>query len=436
MRGETPDCMRGMNRLPWVMPNSYSWKDERGDDTYHLPGPDHLGWWAAAAVLVSLLLHVLVFFALDRMKIALRFQEARELTTGPVDVRQVRIAPQDPPPSQTPENLVNPPVDPASLLEEIDLLEMLPKDVDIDIAPQVPDPEYALKMENPALEGDPEALAMEISSGIDVDSELSQLGKEVTELPPAAVGQLTIDPGAASADDPDLAKFTDDLLRKGADGEARDGALDGLASLDDLIGLPPNTLVNKTTMLPSDLLFEFNSAELRESAKLGLMKLGLLMDRNPSLYCWIEGHTDLIGGDSSNLELSKRRAAAVKRYLVESLRMDGKQIIPRGFGRTRPIIPEGDADAQAPNRRVEIRMRRTPPPRDEPSAAPPPQAKPVVTEPPPPRPVIVEEPDPEPPVLVQPRRALPVEEYEVVPPPVARPVEEPPVPPRARPVEE
>jgi len=418
------------------MPNSYSWKDERGDDTYHLPGPDHLGWWAVAAVIASLLLHVLVFFALDRMKIALRFQQARELSTAPVDIRQVHITPEEPAPRATPEDLVTPPMDPASLLEEIDLLEMLPTDIDIDILPEILEPEYALRMENPALMGDPDALAMEVSSGIDVEAELLQMGKEITELPPAAVGQLTIDPGAAAADDPDLSKFTDDLLRRGAEGKAREGTLDGLASLDDLIGLPPNTLVNKTTMLPSDLLFEFNSAELRESAKLGLMKLGLLIDRNPDLYCWIEGHTDLIGGDSYNLELSKRRAAAVKTYLVESLRMDGKQIITRGFGRTRPIIATGDADAQAPNRRVEIRMRRTPPTDSEPRATPPPPP-PRPEPPPPPRPVIIEEPPPEPPpVLVQPQRALPVDEYELVPPPVAQPVEEPPTPPRARPVEE
>lgn len=415
------------------MSNRYSWKEERGDDTYHLPGPDHLGWWAAAAIFASLLLHVVVFFALDRMKIALRYQQAREISTGPVDVRQVHIAPEDPTPRETPENLVVPPVDPASLLEEIDLLDMLPTEVDIDISPNITEPEYALRMQNPALIGEPDAIAMEISSGIDLDSELLQMGQENNELPPAAVGQLTIDPGAAMADDPDLAKFTDDLLRKGADGKARDGALDGLASLDELLGLPPNTLVNKTTMLPSDLLFEFNSAELRESAKLGLMKLGLLMDRNPDLYCWIEGHTDLIGGDSYNLELSKRRASSVKAYLVQSLRMDEGKIIPRGFGRSRPIIPEGDADAQSPNRRVEIRMRRTTPPNDEPRAtqapSPPPQ-----TPPPPPRPTIIEEP---PPVLVQPRRALPVDEFEVIPPPVAQPVEEPEIDaPRARPIEE
>ena len=425
------------------MPNHYSWKAERGDDTYHLPGPDHLGGWAAAAVIASLLLHVVVFFALDRMKIALRYQQAREISTAPVDVRQVHIAREEPEDRATPEDLVVPPVDPASLLEEIDLLDMLPMDVDIDIAPDISEPEYALRMENPALMGDPEAIAMDVSSGIDVDSELLQMGQEVTELPPAAVGQLTIDPGAAAADDPELAKFTDDLLRQGADGKAREGALDGLASLDELLGLPPNTLVNKTTMLPSDLLFEFNSAELRENAKLGLMKLGLLIDRNPNLYCWIEGHTDLIGGDSYNLELSRRRAESVKAYLVESLRMDEGMIHTRGYGRTRPIVAGGDADEQAPNRRVEIRMRQTPP-SDE--------ALPEPT-PPPPTAIIVEEPaeeaPPAPAVLVTPQRALPVDEFELLPPPVARPVEEPeedepppraraveePAPPRARPVE-
>lgn len=420
------------------MSSNYSWKDERGDDTYHLPGPDHLGWWAAVAICASLLLHVLVFFALERMKIGLRFHQVREITTAPVNIRQVHVAPEEPAQRETPENLVVPPVDPASLLEEIDLLDMLPKNMDIDMSPDIQQPEYALKMENPALMGDPDAMAMEISSGIDVDAELLQIGQEITDLPAAAVGQLTIDPGAAIADDPDFAKFTDDLLRKGADGKARDGTLDGLTSLDDLLGLPPNTLVNKTTMLPSDLLFEFNSAELRESAKLGLMKLGLLIDRNPELYCWIEGHTDRIGSDSYNLELSKRRAAAVKAYLVDSLRMDEGKIITRGYGRSRPIIMEGDADAQAPNRRVEIRMRRTTPLDEEPSALRQPAS--------PPRPEIVKEPavSEPPPVFVQPRRALPVEEFDVLPPaiaepvddpPRARPIEVPPSPPRARPVE-
>jgi hypothetical protein len=215
-------------------------------------------------------------------------------------------------------------------------------------------------------------------------------------------------------------------------------------------------LLASKTMLPSDLLFEFNSTELRESAKVGLMKLALLMDRNPQLYCWVEGHTDLVGGDEFNLNLSIRRAEAVKNHLVESMRMDASKIITRGFGRFEPLVIAGDVNAQAVNRRVEIRMRKTPPadgqlkitPQkaaivEEPPAPPPaepapPAARPVVEEPPPPAPRAV---------LVKPQRALPLEEEPAPPPPPrAAPVENPdtlralpvevPESPRALPVDE
>jgi hypothetical protein len=217
-----------------------------------------------------------------------------------------------------------------------------------------------------------------------------------------------------------------------------DGALDGIASLDDLLDLPPNILLGKKTLLPSDLLFEFNSSELRESAKVGLMKLALLIDRNPSLFCWIEGHTDLVGGDEFNLDLSIRRAEAVKEYLVESMRMDATKIITRGFGRYEPLIIEGNPDEQAANRRVEIRMRKNPPTEDQMKIAP--KRATVVEEPPPaPAPEITppaarpvpEEVAPEVPkaIKVKPRRALPVDEYEII-------EDEPTAPlPRAMPVE-
>jgi len=413
------DCQHVHLAYHLFVSDGYSWRDVRGEETYRLPGPEHIGWWAAAAMLVSVLLHVLVFFALDHMKIALRFKEARELSTQSVDVRQVEIRPMEEEQSLTPENLVVPPTDAASLLEEVDLLDMLPKDQEIDIKPDILEAEYALKMQNPAISGDPEAIALEAATGLEVDAELPDFGRELTELKPAEVGQVTVDPGAVMADDLDLSKFTDNLTKIGAAGKVDKGALDGITSLDDLIDLPPNTLVGKTTMLPSDLLFEFNSAELRESAKVGLMKLGLLIDRNPTLYCWIEGHTDLIGGDDFNLELSRKRAAAVRSYLVDSLKMDGEKIITRGFGRAKPIIPDGTADEQMPNRRVEIRMRKTPPPPE------PIKVTPKITPPPPP----VEETPPKA-VLVKPNRPLPIEE-----PPVAQPVPEPPAP-RAQPVEE
>ncbi len=406
------------------MANGYSWSEVRGGRTYRLPGPEHLGWWATVAMLLSILLHVAVFFALDHMKIALKFEQARELNTGSINVRQVEIRPMEDQVSAPPEEVVQPPADTAALLEEVELLAALPKDQEIDIKPDIEEAEYALQMKNPAAGGDPAAAAMDPSSGLEVDTDLPELGREPESLKPAEIGQVTVDPGAVQMDD-DLGKFTEDLIRRGANGKVEQGALDGIASLDDLLDLPPNILLSKKTMLPSDLLFEFNKAELRESAKVGLMKLALLMDRNPNLYCWIEGHTDLVGGDEFNLKLSIRRAEAVKAYLVQSLRMDAARISTRGCGRYEPLVIADTPEEQAANRRVEIRMRKTPPTGEQLKIAP--KKASVVEENPPPKAV-----------LVKPKRALPVEE-EPAPPrasPVPQAAPSDPAPPRALPVGE
>lgn len=412
------------------MADGYSWSDLRGGGTYRLPGPEHLGWWAAVAMLLSILLHVAVFFALDRMKIALKFDQARELNTGAINIRQVEIRPAEPEQAPPPEEIIQPPKDSSALLEEIELLAALPKDQEIDIKPGI-DPEYALQMQKPAMAGDPSAVAMEISSGLEVDADLPELGREPSQLRPAEIGQVTVDPGAVQMDDSDMGKFTDDLIKRGAGGRVEKGALDGIASLDDLLDLPPNVLLGKKTMLPSDLLFEFNSSDLRESAKVGLMKLALLMDRNPDLYCWIEGHTDLVGGDEFNLQLSIRRAEAVKNYLVNSMRMDGTKIVTRGFGRYEPLIITGNAEEQSANRRVEIRMRKTPPTKEQMMIAPK-KAAVIEEAPAPPAAPVIEPPQPPKAMLVKPKRALPVEEDPAPPVPRAAPVDEVP---RASPVE-
>ena len=404
------------------MADGYSWSEARGERSYRLPGPEHLGWWAAVAMLVSMVLHVAVFFALDQMKIALRFEQARELNTGSIDVRQVEIRPMDDQESAPPEDVIQPPSDTAALLEEVELLAALPKDLEIDIKPDIEQAEYALEMKNPLQEGDPAAVAMDISSGLEVDADLPELGREPELLKPAEIGQVTVDPGAVQMDDNELGKFTDDLIKSGANGNVEQGALDGITSLDNLLDLPPNILLSKKTMLPSDLLFEFNKAELRESAKIGLMKLALLMDRNPNLYCWIEGHTDLVGGDDFNLDLSIRRAEAVKSYLVESMRMDADRISTRGFGRYEPLVITGTPEEQAANRRVEIRMRKTPPTGEQLKIAP--KKASVIEEAPAPAP-----PPPPKAVLVKPKRALPVEEEPA--PPRATPLPEEPIVPKA-----
>jgi outer membrane protein OmpA-like peptidoglycan-associated protein len=369
---------------------------------------------------------VVAFFALGHIKIALGFDDAEEIRTAAINLDQVEVLP----PAMDeiePSPVDDPPIDAASLLEEIDVLASLPEDTELDITPDTIDPEFAIKPQQPLAEGAAEAIEFDPAENFDLDTELPEMGKTADPLPLAAEGQVIVDPGDVDVTDPSLDAFTEEILKKGAGGTADQGALDGVVTLDDLVGLPENVLVGKKTMLPSDLLFEYDSAELRESARVGLMKLALLVERNPGLYCWIEGHSDLYGGGLYNLELSRKRASSVKSYLTNSLRLNAERIHTRGYGKTRAIVSEGTVDEQSPNRRVEIKMRRTLPPNDEPV---------IVEEAPKPAVIPEPEPEPEPPkaILVKPMRELPVTPVKEEPPRAVR-VELEPVP-RAIPVEE
>jgi len=421
--------------------DGYSWRESRESASIRLPGPDNLGWWAGVAFFIAIILHVAAFFALGHIKIGLGFTEGTEITTGPVQIEQVEILPPDRA-LDPPEEITPPPPDTHTLLEEIDVLAKLPENTEMDLKPDINDPEFAVRLTNPALEGDPAGVVVDPAEGFDIDTALPELGRTPEPTPLAADSQIIVDPGAAVADDSALDRFAEDLLKKGAGGNAEAGTLDGVVTLDDMVGLPADVLVGKMTMLPSDLLFEYNSSELRESARVGMMKLAMIIEKNPGLFCWIEGHSDLFGTDQYNLELSKRRAAAVKNYLTGTLFLPGDKIETRGFGKTRPILKQGSVEEQGPNRRVEIRMRRKPAPaqivtpKAEPHA---PQPAPQSQQHPQPQPQPAGSPAP---VLVKPQRALPVEEPEM-PAPRAKPIPEPaprvaplPEPPKARAVDE
>ena len=67
----------------------------------------------------------------------------------------------------------------------------------------------------------------------------------------------------------------------------------------------------------------------------------------------VEGYTDSRGKDEHNLDLSQRRAEAVRRYLVSRGYPDDK-IQAKGLGKERPVADNGNAEGRANNRRVEI----------------------------------------------------------------------------------
>jgi outer membrane protein OmpA-like peptidoglycan-associated protein len=103
----------------------------------------------------------------------------------------------------------------------------------------------------------------------------------------------------------------------------------------------------------SGLLFDFDSDQLREASKENLDNLAKSLSKFGDSKLLLVGHTDNKGAESYNLDLSRRRAAAVASYLI-SRGVPSSRIETTGRGETEPVAPnDTDADRQK-NRRVEV----------------------------------------------------------------------------------
>src|SRR6516162_1055439 len=134
----------------------------------------------------------------------------------------------------------------------------------------------------------------------------------------------------------------------------------GFSDLDQLLSQKGPLGSGTKIRMPEDQLFAFDSAELQPGDIGQLQKLGTLIQRNPRATFSVEGYTDSFGTFEYNLDLSQRRADSVKRYLVETMRINPTQIQTHGFGATKfRSSPNGSIEEQSPNRRVEVVVRTT-----------------------------------------------------------------------------
>ncbi len=85
-----------------------------------------------------------------------------------------------------------------------------------------------------------------------------------------------------------------------------------------------------------------------------LKEIADAMITNPSWKLSVEGHTDNIGGDAYNLDLSNRRAAAVKQALGERYHIAPDRLTTVGYGASRPKESNDTLEGRARNRRVEL----------------------------------------------------------------------------------
>ncbi len=128
-----------------------------------------------------------------------------------------------------------------------------------------------------------------------------------------------------------------------------------IASSDvDARSLLIKQLMDEGKTSTSDILFDVNSDVLKPQSFDIIKQFGDAMVANPSLKIKITGHTDSDGADASNLTLSQKRAAAVKKYITENYSVAGARILTDGKGETQPVAPNTTADGKAKNRRVEF----------------------------------------------------------------------------------
>jgi outer membrane protein OmpA-like peptidoglycan-associated protein len=103
----------------------------------------------------------------------------------------------------------------------------------------------------------------------------------------------------------------------------------------------------------SDVLFRSGSVELLPAARERLARVSGIVLAYPSLHVSIEGHTDSVGSDEYNQDLSERRAQSVRDYFVRG-GIPAATVDARGFGKAEPVASNETSEGRQQNRRVEL----------------------------------------------------------------------------------
>jgi outer membrane protein OmpA-like peptidoglycan-associated protein len=103
----------------------------------------------------------------------------------------------------------------------------------------------------------------------------------------------------------------------------------------------------------SDVLFDTAKSTLRPLAREKLAKVAGIVSGHPGLRLDVEGHTDSVGSDAYNQQLSEDRGSSVRDYLTGQGMATGS-VTSRGFGKTQPVASNETAAGRQQNRRVEL----------------------------------------------------------------------------------
>lgn len=164
-------------------------------------------------------------------------------------------------------------------------------------------------------------------------------------------------------------------IRRNPDGTVDTLATDSLAATDSLQALPPppempppsqeprvtvrrveRALLETGLFRAIGVNFEFNEENLLPESRTTLEIVGSVLERYPDLRVEVAGHTDNVGSDAYNQQLSEERALTIEQYITSNYNVAPERIERRGYGESQPLASNSTATGRALNRRVEFRV--------------------------------------------------------------------------------
>jgi outer membrane protein OmpA-like peptidoglycan-associated protein len=128
--------------------------------------------------------------------------------------------------------------------------------------------------------------------------------------------------------------------------------------------LPEEVVANAATLstglagvghiVVNGILFDTGKADVKPESDPALQEVAKMLKENSTLKVYVVGHTDNVGGLAANVDLSKRRAAAVVATLTTKYGIPAGQLQPYGDGPYAPVASNDSEDGRTLNRRVEL----------------------------------------------------------------------------------
>ena len=254
-------------------------------DVNQVPPPPQFGRWSAQqperkkgvglfiALLLAVAVHGALFWYLKKIEFFKSATgEVTEEQTYIVNTEDVEIPEVQPDATQTLPDFTTEREEIAELDEVLHQMQ----NQEIDMSPSVDAPEISISMSVPAKAGELEGALDNVILNTDSDTILEDIGTAITDNLLADQGQVVIKEGSMQGELLNQSELIDDKTLQGINGFASDGVMQGYTSLDSLLSMSNSKLAGTKTAIPSDLLFGYDSAELKVDARFGLMKLCLL----------------------------------------------------------------------------------------------------------------------------------------------------------------